>query len=83
MGSRWPNQRKVNERTDICTQSDDRRRTGSKEGFKQGEADKAMTEHDKAQTAFHENRERLKAERLAREAGAKAEKMIERPVAAE
>jgi hypothetical protein len=24
MGSRWPNQRKVNERTDICTQSDDR-----------------------------------------------------------
>jgi len=26
------------------------------------------TEHEKAQKAFHENRERLKAERLAREA---------------
>jgi uncharacterized protein YhfF len=55
----------------------------ARKAFKQGEADKAMTEHDKAQTAFHENRERLKAERLAREAGAEAEKMIERPVAAE
>jgi hypothetical protein len=27
-----------------------------------------MTEHEKAQKAFHENRVRLKAERLAREA---------------
>jgi hypothetical protein len=27
-----------------------------------------MTDHKKAQLAFHENRERLKAERLAREA---------------
>jgi hypothetical protein len=30
------------------------------------EADVAMTDHQKAQKAFHENRERLKAERLAR-----------------
>jgi hypothetical protein len=45
----------------------------ARKAFKQVEADKAMTEHDKAQTAFHENRERLKAERLAREAGAKAD----------
>lgn len=30
---------------------------------------KARTEHQKAQDAFNANRERLKAERLAREAG--------------
>lgn len=45
----------------------------ARKAFKQVEADKTMTEHHKAQTAFHENRERLKAERLAREAGAKAD----------
>lgn len=33
--------------------------------------DKPMTDHAKAQQSLHENRERLKAERLAREAGAK------------
>lgn len=32
------------------------------------EAEKAMTDHEKMQKTFHENRERLKAERLAREA---------------
>jgi hypothetical protein len=32
------------------------------------EAEKAMRDHDAAQQAFHRNRERLKAERLAREA---------------
>jgi hypothetical protein len=36
--------------------------------FRKLEANKAITEHDAAQKAFNENRERLKAERLAREA---------------
>jgi hypothetical protein len=34
------------------------------------EAKKAISDHEKAQKAFHENRERLKALRLAREAQA-------------
>jgi hypothetical protein len=38
--------------------------------FRQIDAEKAMSEHEKAQRAFHKNRERLKAERLAREAAA-------------
>ncbi|MGY4497036.1 hypothetical protein ACVWYH_000963 [Bradyrhizobium sp. GM24.11] len=33
--------------------------------------EKAVSEHEKAQQAFHENRERLKALRLAREAAEK------------
>jgi len=40
----------------------------ARKAFRQVEADSAMTDHQKAQKAFHENRERLKAERLAREA---------------
>ena len=40
----------------------------ARKAFKQVEAEKAMTDHQKAQKAFHENRERLKAARLAREA---------------
>jgi hypothetical protein len=36
--------------------------------FRQVDAEKAMTEHEVAQKAFSLNRERLKAERLAREA---------------
>jgi hypothetical protein len=36
--------------------------------FRQIDAEKAMTEHETTQKAFHANRERLKAERLAREA---------------
>jgi hypothetical protein len=36
--------------------------------FKKLETKKTTTEYAKAQEAFHENRERLKAERLAREA---------------
>ncbi|MGY2903690.1 hypothetical protein ACVWVY_002711 [Bradyrhizobium sp. URHC0002] len=32
----------------------------------------AMTDYEKAQKSFHDNRERLKAERLAREAEARA-----------
>jgi hypothetical protein len=35
--------------------------------FKEVDAAKAMTEHERAQKAFHENRERLKALRLARD----------------
>jgi hypothetical protein len=38
--------------------------------FKPVKAKEAMTDHAKAQKAFHDNRERLKAERLAREAEA-------------
>lgn len=38
--------------------------------FREAEAKKAISEHEKAQKAFHENRERLKAERLVREAEA-------------
>ena len=34
----------------------------------------AMLEHEAAQRAFHQNRERLKAERLAREAALAGEK---------
>ncbi|WP_225121353.1 hypothetical protein [Bradyrhizobium sp. BRP22] len=34
------------------------------------DAEQAMREHQLAQEAFHRNRERLKAERLAREAAA-------------
>lgn len=36
--------------------------------FKQVDATKELTDYEKAQQSFHENRERLKAERLAREA---------------
>jgi hypothetical protein len=42
--------------------------------FRQVEAEKVMTEQEKAQKAFHENRERLKALRLAREAAEKAKR---------
>jgi hypothetical protein len=40
--------------------------------FKEVDAAKAMTEHERAQQAFHENRERLKALRLSREEQTKA-----------
>jgi hypothetical protein len=36
--------------------------------FREADAAKAMTEHERSQRAFQENRERLKALRLAREA---------------
>lgn len=36
--------------------------------FKEADAGKAMTEHERAQKAFQANRERLRALRLAREA---------------
>lgn len=40
----------------------------ARKAFRQVEAEKAMTDHEIAQKAFSANRERLKAERLAREA---------------
>jgi hypothetical protein len=40
----------------------------ARKAFRQVEAEKAMTEHEAAQKVFSDNRERLKAERLAREA---------------
>jgi len=43
----------------------------ARKAFRQIEAEKAMTDHERQQKAFHENRERLKVERLAREAEAK------------
>jgi hypothetical protein len=40
----------------------------ARKAFRQVDAEKAMTEYERAQKAFSNNRERLKAERLAREA---------------
>jgi hypothetical protein len=40
--------------------------------FGQAKTEKAVSEHEKAQKAFHENRERLKALRLAPETAEKA-----------
>jgi hypothetical protein len=42
--------------------------------FRQVKTEKPVSEHEKAQKAFHENRERLKALRLVREAAEKAER---------
>ena len=42
--------------------------------FKETDAKVAMSEYERIQAAFHANRERLKAERLAREAEAAARK---------
>lgn len=42
--------------------------------FRQVKAEKALSDHEKAEKAFNENRERLKAERLARQAKLRAEK---------
>ena len=43
----------------------------ARDAFKRIEADKVMAEHAKTELAFRENFERLKAERLAREAEAR------------
>ena len=45
----------------------------ARKAFRQVNANVAMTDHEIAQQTFANNRERLKAERLAREAGLKAE----------
>ena len=47
----------------------------ARKAFREADAEKAMTEYETAQRAFHANRKRLKAERLAREA-------VEMPAAA-
>jgi hypothetical protein len=39
-----------------------------RDAARQVQAEKAIADHERAQKAFHENRERLKAERLARAA---------------
>src|ERR1700736_4416508 len=40
----------------------------ARKAFREGDAKAAMTEHESAEEAFSKNRERLRAERLAREA---------------
>ncbi|MBV9565446.1 MAG: hypothetical protein JOY90_34090 [Bradyrhizobium sp.] len=40
----------------------------ARDAARRSDAEQAMREHEAAQKAFHANRERLKAERLAREA---------------
>lgn len=40
----------------------------ARKAFRQVDAEAAMTEHETAEKAFSNNRERLRAERLAREA---------------
>jgi hypothetical protein len=40
----------------------------ARDAERRANAEQAMQEHEAAQKAFHENRERLRAERLAREA---------------
>jgi hypothetical protein len=40
----------------------------ARDAERRADAEQAMREHEAAQKAFHENRERLRAERLAREA---------------
>ena len=42
----------------------------TRKAFAAQEAEKALSDYEVAQRAFHANRERLKAERLAREAAA-------------
>jgi hypothetical protein len=44
----------------------------AEKAFKKVDPKTAMGDHQKAQKSFDENRQRLKAERLAREAGLKA-----------
>jgi hypothetical protein len=42
----------------------------AQKAFREADAKVAMSEYERTQKAFHANRERLKAERLAREAAA-------------
>jgi hypothetical protein len=42
----------------------------ARDAARRADAEQAMRDHEAAQRAFHQNRERLKAERLAREAAA-------------
>jgi hypothetical protein len=49
-------------------QSSDRAKREANKAFKPANTHKPMNDYAKDQHSFHENRERLKAERLAREA---------------
>lgn len=49
-------------------QSSDRAKREADKAFKPAKAQKPMNDYAKAQHSFEQNRERLKAERLAREA---------------
>jgi hypothetical protein len=49
----------------------------ARKAFRQVDAEEAITEQQLAQKAFSENRERLRAERLAREAGGRPPKKPE------
>jgi hypothetical protein len=55
----------------------------AKDAERRADAEQAMREHRAAQKAFHENRERLRALRLAREANAlgKTDRTIAGPLA--
>jgi hypothetical protein len=50
----------------------------ARKAFREVEAKKAISEYDLAQKAFYKNKERLKAERLAREAEAATEPQAKR-----
>ncbi|MCP3370448.1 hypothetical protein [Bradyrhizobium cajani] len=52
--------------------SSDRARREADKAFKPAKTQKPMTDYAKDQHTFNQNRERLKAERLAREAKAKS-----------
>jgi hypothetical protein len=55
-------------RLEMIRRSSDTRALGeANKAFKKPEPQTAMNEYERAQQSFHENRERLKAERLARE----------------
>ena len=55
----------------IRKEGKERREREANKAFKTIGAEKRMTDYAKGQQSFHENRERLKAERLAREARTK------------
>jgi len=55
----------------IRNESNTRRRREANNAFKTTGKEKPITDYAKAARSFHENRERLKAERLAREAAVK------------
>jgi DNA-directed RNA polymerase alpha subunit len=53
--------------TDIKKSTDPDLSAAERKALRGREAKEAITDHEEAQQAFHENRERLRAERLARE----------------
>jgi hypothetical protein len=55
----------------ISNQTNNRHRRAADNAFKVTEPEKPMTDYAKAEKSFDDNRERLKAERLAREAAVK------------